>query len=619
MSKVDDVFKEATKSLDFTTQANRVVGAFLRRRAVQLVAQRPAADLLDLTVELKAEQAVITSFATDRILQLVQGADTTLPPHFNLDSVSDIYVNTNSATNVIEANLKGQYRFRRQTWIWQIVWGAMTIHGDQLWKSHTPLHELEVVALTALVDHRLRAVEIMHYLVNTGGHAAGLSDRKWSVSGVAGPWTDGYRVRVVEYPGLPRDEFEDIASDLGAAGWLIEDKRITYQDPHSTPKNLPMRVPPPIASQWKPWASKAGTPWVLFQKGSTSDPIGTLDKMFEIPRENYLDRSILFCDMVGAAAQLAALAHSRKRRGLGTDQKLKDAMNQGDGYAAFGPVLQTARFNPQTQAYDIVVNLGSLMADPPNDPFFESILITVDDLQVGDFVLFWNSRIYLQVESGAWGNEFSFVMGVDPDPFTGGIPIGSDGPRIEVSGHGLATMSYGAMAADLVSTFAGPMGSLAIQRGRVFTAGSSTTIPAGGPRYPKLVKWEPYQAFDSPGAWWIELGRDVWEKEWGFNTLADAMASVPRTVAHDPGGGSDYKAPPQIDALYFPLYEPRVAQAASDRDSWSAYLRKRRGGGPAFNAPGTLLPLAVDKNLALGLFYRGSKNKVPVVRPRVIK
>ncbi len=617
MSKVDDLFKEATKRLNFNAQSDRVVGAFVRHRAEQLVAQRPAADILDLTVELLAEEAVIMGFATGVAIKLLQGPDDVLPPHFRLDNVSDVYSTTNQYSAAIKANLKAQYQILRKNWIWQIVWRAMTIHGDQLWKSHAPLHELEVAALTTLVDHRLRAVETMHYLVNTGGVAASLFNRSWSVAGAVGPWTDGYRTRVVEYPGLPKEPFEDVVSDLPTSEWSIGDSRIDYQDPHSTPKNLPMRLPSSIASAWK-LSGTGGTLWVLYKKLSAGDPVGTLEKMFEIPRENYLERSLLYCDMVGSATQLAALAHSRRRRGIVPDTKLKDAMNQETGYAAFGPVLQPAHFNPVTQAYDLVVDFDSLMADGPNDPFFENVLVSVDDLQVGDFVLFWNSRIYLQLESGAWGNEFSFVMDVDPDPLTGRIPVGSDGPRIQVSGHGLATMSYGAMAADLVARFDGPFGSLARQRGRVFAAGSSTTLPPGGPLQPTLVKWEPYDTFNAPGAWWIRLTRDVWNTVWGYATLADAMAGIPRTVAHDPGGGSGYKPPPDVDAIYFPLWEPRVAQKDSDGDSWRAYLRKRRT-EPAFRAPPDLVPLTIDKNLAVGIFYRGSKNKIPVVRPRIIK
>ena len=77
-----------------------------------------------------------------------------------------------------------------------------------------------------------------------------------------------------------------------------------------------------------------------------------------------------------------------------------------------------------------------------------------------------------------------------------------------------------------------------------------------------------------------------------------------------------YHAPPDKDAAYFPLFEPKITHTDADGDRWRTYLRKRKADA-SFRVPTALTPLLVDGQLAAGLFYRGSQTKVPVVRPRV--
>jgi hypothetical protein len=277
-----------------------------------------------------------------------------------------------------------------------------------------------------------------------------------------------------------------------------------------------------------------------------------------------------------------------------------------------GPVVQPARWDPQARAYRLIVNFDQLMADGPDDPFFENSLVEFDDLQVGDHVCFWNSRIYLQFESGAWGNEFSLVMNVDPDPATGRIPITGSGPRMELAGHGIHTCRYSDMALDLANRLRFPLSFVA---SRARGAGTANQLDNG-----KFVKWAPYEDFDPPNAWWLKLPRDIWEKQWLFSSLSDAAASVPRTVIDQPifGMGVGYRPPPDPDALYFPIFEPRVGLSMTGQDSWNFYL-DRRAADPGFRAPTKLDDLVVEADLAMGLFYRGSTAKIPTIRPRVIK
>jgi hypothetical protein len=132
-----------------------------------------------------------------------------------------------------------------------------------------------------------------------------------------------------------------------------------------------------------------------------------------------------------------------------------------------------------------------------------------------------------------------------------------------------------------------------------------------------LVQWSPYEAFDAPGAWWIKIPKDVWSGEWIYQSLDDAVKAVPRTVAKE-AGGTGYNAPPDPDAIYFPLFEPQVSSSSSG-DSWRAYLDKRKADA-TFRPPAKLNDLTVDGRLAQGLYYHGSaKTTIPVVRPKVRK
>ena len=247
-----------------------------------------------------------------------------------------------------------------------------------------------------------------------------------------------------------------------------------------------------------------------------------------------------------------------------------------------------------------------------NDEFFENTFIELEDLQVGDFVCFWNSHMYDLITSGAWRNEYSHVMDIDLDVFTGKVKTAVDGPQIWLSGHALVPTLYNAMGAELIGNIKGILDDL---RTRLKSAVSSNTAIPTTRNGQTLVQWSPYESFDPPGSWWIKIPRDIWRKKWVYTSIDEAIKSVPRTVAKE-AGGTGYNLPPDHDAVYFPLFEPAVAGA--DGDSWRAYLTKRKADA-TFRAPSKLRDLTVDGRLAPGLYYNGSQIKIPVVRPKVRK
>jgi hypothetical protein len=333
-------------------------------------------------------------------------------------------------------------------------------------------------------------------------------------------------------------------------------------------------------------------------------------RLFVPPREDHLDRNLLFCDMVGSALNLEALRFGNLRR-RGDDTDFNAVMDRV-GYVSLGPVVQ----------FDGTHDVDILMCDEPDDPFFENVDIDLDDLQVGDFTCVWNSRVYGQlVQTGAWGNEFSHVMSVDANPKTGKLKVGTGGPEIELSGHGMFTKTHAAMSDELARITLSIIWRETLFELNLLRAqnpGATRVTLASGA---DLVLWTPYEAFDDPGPWWLEIPRSVWEGDWAYQDQAAVLAAVPYLIADHPGG-SGYVAPTDADpntdpqAVFFPLFEPTVAQSAVDASRWAAYLRKRKA-DPDFRAPTQLNLIAHDARLAPGLFYHGAGAKLTVVRPRV--
>jgi hypothetical protein len=254
-----------------------------------------------------------------------------------------------------------------------------------------------------------------------------------------------------------------------------------------------------------------------------------------------------------------------------------------------------------------------LMCDD-RDPYFENLDIPFEDLQVGDFVRFWNSRIYdVLVNSGAWGSEFSLVMGIDVD-MNGNIRKLSDGPQLRLAGHGIKTHLYNKMAAELIEVVRTLIYAL---YGVILSQGAGRNeLPTGTGH--SAVRWEPYEPFDFPGAWWVKIPESVWHTDWDYASISEVLKAVPRTVAHESAsGGAGYKEPPDKTAVYFPLNEPTMQKRDADGDSWRAYLLKRKSDASFRVTPASMAPLAVDSKLTHGLYYRGANPKSPVVRPTV--
>ncbi|HXQ69726.1 MAG TPA: hypothetical protein VN844_04545 [Pyrinomonadaceae bacterium] len=599
MGVVDDAFKEATKSLDFKKAEDKVQAGYIRRRAEQLNKQKPSADALDLALDITKERHDISTFLGNKLLQiLINDTDPKKPKHLDLATMSKVTVSSDST----KAALEKTYRTNRWDWMWHIVWRAMIVHSDVLWKPTATFRTLQTDALEEILDRRLRTVEQLHCNVNSGGVATSpmSPDRKWKVDGPGGPWKDGVLVRNFEYPFLPKDPFKDHLAKM--TNWQDQGDTIFFNPPidsTATIKQANIRFPKKVTKAWLVLV-RAGSSfgWPTFQPNAGLKHDDVFRDMFDAPRENFFDRNWLYCDQTGSAVNIEALEFGMKRRPGAPHTKFETAMTT-EKYVRLGPVVRTHREK----------NMGILMSDDA-DEFFENVFIDHNDLQIGDFVCFWNNHLYDLIAIGAWRNEYSHIMAIETD-IDGRVTTTALGPNISLSGHGLITSTYSAMATDMIDHVKKILDQLRIALKAAVSAGATPPTTRNGQT---LVQWSPYENFDSPGAWWIKIPKSIWEGEWIYQSLDDAVKSVPRTVAKE-AGGTGYNAPPDPDAIYFPLFEPQVT--SSNGDSWRAYLDKRKADA-SFRAPTKLKDLTVDGRLAQGLYYHGStKTTIPVVRPKV--
>ena len=595
MSVVDDTFKIVTTGLDFNKPIDRLQGAYVQREATRIHQLHGSWSAIKVASQLKEELAQIAAYVKSKDA-LIAGTEKTQPAHLDLRDSADIFSGMGSFTQPFVEAQEKLYRVNRAVWVPQIVWRAVAIHAT-LWESEMP-PRLAIEALDEILDRRLRAVEQLHCNVNSGGMALGTSSpqRTWKVQGPNGPWIDGVIVRNFEYPNLPKDPFKHILSSM--TNWV--DMGSTLQFNPSDPNQAPVRMARNISVAWKALKNaSSGNISLVFDPTSSLKHAEVFRRMFALPREDFFDRSWLYCDYVGSAINIEALEFGMQRH-PDNHTNFESVMTK-TGYVRLGAVVR---------ALDHESNKDILMSDD-NDEFFENTFIDFEDLQIGDNVCFWNNIIYdTLVASGDWRYENSHIMGLDVNPFTGKLE-NRGGLQLWLAGHGILTQSYNSMAAELIGQVKRLIDNLRSKLQAALATNAPIPTTRGGQI---LVSWTPYESFDPPGAWWIKIPKDIWNRRWGFKELNDVTKSVPRTVAKEVGG-TGYNAPPDVEAVYFPLFEPQMGGRS---DSWRAYLQQRKA-NPIFKAPTQLKPLAVDGQLAQGLYYQGAQTKIPVVRPKVRK
>ena len=599
MTIVDDVFKITTKGFDFKKkQGDRLRGAYVRRRAEYLHLHNSSWSVNRIAGQLKSEIVAIQDYiaAKDPLIN-----DTENAPLGHLElrigaALITLSIDHGSFGQTFFDGIRKEARANRVRWVIQIVWRAVAISSDVMWQSLGPPPRIAQAALDEILDRRLRVVEMMHFWVNSAGY--GHLGRLWKISGPNGPWMDGFRIRSFEYPWVqPAEPFDTVLNgnpewhrdvSLTPAGLLSE----FNFDP---PNHVRVRIPGKSSAAWKLSIDRT---WINFHPITSLPPADMIQDIF-IPRADFWDRCWLFCDQVGSLLNIEALWFATRRRTT-KDDTFNTVMRRPD-YVRLGPVVGDKH------------DRDILMADD-TDAFFENTAVDLDDLQIGDFVRFWNSRVYelWPPYAGAWGSEFSLVMGIEVNGTSGKVerPL-LRGPQVWLAGHGMHTVLYETMAAEAIEHL----------KTRYFAA-LRVVLSGNGTPDRKVdqghvyVRWTPYENFDDSDPWWVEIPKATWHDEWGYNTQTDVLNGIPRTIAKE-NGGTGYSPPPNPDAVYFPLHEPAVDHTDADGDSWRAYLRQRKANSSFRLKSTSLKPLSIDARLAPGLFYRGAKATIAVVRPRV--
>jgi hypothetical protein len=617
----------AQRSLRFTARGaagklERHKGFFVRRRAARLGQANPTwatepnqptlrarilSEFDDVVRYLNAKVGSATSPSA-----FIRSADTT--PHLDLDFAAHIL--TSTSTTAANAK-KASYVQMRRDWVNVIVWRAAAIsgdssgHADAVWVPSADGHTAHLAdpVLDELVDRRLRTCERMHHQVSSADALA----RGAVLTGTSptGPWTDGFRIRMFEYPrirvvgGIGRN-LPPVIGAANIAEWDVTAPTQSWQWENVRHRRIrwtgsTTRLAAPSAGNWTP----SGYQLVLSPPSgvTASNAFATLFT----PATDWWGRSWMFCDHVVSALHVEALWLGLKRR-TGNDN-------------AFDHLPATVSTNDFVRLGAFVggITPNALMGGDAHDAWFDNAPIAEADLQVGDQLILWNSFLYPFLLTAEWRLENSIVMDIDSDPATGSLRRDS----LQLQGHGIDMRPYARYMREIAGYLAE---GLAAVRDALVThqaAHPADTSFTFGHQGTLVVRWDPYDTFTSlvthasgpptrvPGAWWVRVPLDSRM----YPTVDAAVNAIPKSVRDDPSPGPGYHHPPPssgstvTDAVYFPLFEPA--------NGWRAYFDLRRTGSTA-PVQTTLREVQADGTLAPGLFISGvDGTPIAIVRAKV--
>jgi hypothetical protein len=622
-----------------SNRLNRHRGFFVNRRALILGGQHPGwlADpaLTSLKAQIDSDLQTVETYLAGKLGTSKTrgpywgGTDPVAPAHLDL---LDMARPKTSQPVIAPGNVfpkphghGGNQAFSsfelRRNWVEAIVWRAAGIH-QELW---TPT--FQNAALDELLDHRLRIVERMKYNVTAG---ATIGEQGMAFSSPTSGWVDGYRLRVFEYPRIkvriagqyipasfiadphanpPKPRWTTF-DEPGQKDWWYKDDadgRLLWNQPPYAGVRFPPRLKP------APGADFSQLPGVATpdDRGNfrlrMTPPAGTpasavVDLLFpSTDLTDSWDRSWIFCDHAIAALHIEALRFAKERR------------EQGD--TTFDGILTSHASSPGGPGYISLdalvgntatpVNVPELMADQSDTKFFINNLVPEPDLEVGDHTIFWNCFAYSYVSEGDWRLENTLIMDVDSDPITGG----QHRNQLALQGHGTSILLYARYINNIRKYFAAALKSLQAKvRTFAHDHPTATTLSPPWKGVPNsVIRWSPYEDFDPPGAWWVQIS----SSDWGNDDAAQKAIGL--SVARDPTPGPGYNPPPGPGWVQFPLFQPAI------NGGWGTYLDKRRANAN-FRAPSKLVDVTVHATDMPGLFHDAglaAANMIPCVRPRV--
>jgi hypothetical protein len=374
-----------------------------------------------------------------------------------------------------------------------------------------------------------------------------------------------------------------------------------------------------------------------------------IDAMFT-PNPDWWKRTWIYCDQAIFAIHIEALLLAlRRRHGTATGNTTFNALVDGTG-----PMPPGA--NPHYVGLDSVIedeplDVGFLMEDADDDPFFQNTTADVDDLEIGDHVIFWNSHVYRLISTGVWRLENAYVVDIQSKD-DGKVSL--DG--LHLQGHGTPERAYPAYTEEIAGHLREAIGDALTKIKDAVKANPAVTQIVGAP---SLIRWSPYESFGEAslpvrtirgvekvvlpekgergalktltlGAWWVRVPF----AEWG--SAKKAVMAIPKAIGVDATGivvsgeptsenpvpamqtiakATGFTTPTDAaNSVYFPLLEPRVVSRIGEFP-WAAYLRRREADSTF--PPAGLDAVVVDGTLMPGLFPRGrNKPQITLVRPK---
>jgi hypothetical protein len=315
---------DGKKKLNFAIQVDRHRGFFVRRRA-ESIGSLPAnaamiqdPDLKVLKARIDNEYVQLDAFLVNKTKELnpATGGTDIDPPHLDLHDLAK----PKDTTSASDGKSKEQeYRRRRNYRVSAIGWRAAAIHGE-LWNASADGKTaiLRTKALDEIIDRRLRMVERMNFQVSRADALGGA----WTFTGggILGPWKDGFRIRMFEYPRIPHNVVAQVVSFLGSTNIANENREpFTSTDPpwrwEVGRRRLIYNVGPEPGVQFAPPERSDWSPNKYFQDltpDSGHTAAGVIDTLFT-PDPDWWGRSWLFCDHVISALHIEALLFGLRR------------------------------------------------------------------------------------------------------------------------------------------------------------------------------------------------------------------------------------------------------------------------------------------------------------------
>jgi hypothetical protein len=715
MSVLDDVVKHFVKDKKLKPKDSSVAIGwvdrqrvfFLRRRAhLMMTVHVPqwATAPGDLQKRLGSEFMALEAFLATRIGTLkapgrllpVLGGNASLdkiPATLDLADLAHRRTAENRTGTPVKTRAR-QMSVGRWVKIHGIVWRAAAL-VPEIWTDVPAANRLTAAladgVLDELVDRRLRTVERMQYQVSdtipeddsdplgAGGLGARRSMFAWG-SNVRGPWRDGFRIRLFEYPRLTAstaalqqrvdpskagyiadpfttnflDHQHDAPTDVGKTPasdhrhWAFHNgrkTRLAWRVVHGTTdltkQAAEWRFPSALHDDYHAYQSNQ---YIVEVRPTTGSGSAALDRLFDHGRPgttagtaavtDMWERSWLWCDHVIAAIHLDALLFGLRRR-----------FGAAAGEAKFNDLVAGQNLPPNgAKPYVVLAGLFAAIetiADPilfthSESRHFKAGIASVNTLQIGDHVIFWNHVLYnVFTTGGDWQLENSFIVSLDLDPVTTETKLSS----IRLQGHGTPVRQYGGFQRLIAEKMEGGLAD-AQQEVRRKVAGvpaATTALPFRGTQ---LVQWTPYSPLTRVSfggsrvdlaPWWIVIDPSVTKIPKGGmsdDDYARAVSAVlPKTFAKSAAPAPGYKVPPITKMIYFPLFEPRFAvtvkaAAGAKRkklSGWAAYFAWHEARATLEKPPAGMVnlmdPLVLSGELIPGLFLR-SDNAIPVVQAK---